>query len=326
MSVKQLVLQALEENRAAFSSGEQLAKKINVSRSSIWKAIKSLEKEGYTISATTNKGYRLETGSDVISFEGIRPWLSPQNQEIRIESYKTIDSTNQVAKKMAMNGALQGTVIISEEQTQGRGRLGRSFYSPAKSGIYMSLILRPNVYASEAVLVTTAASVGVCRAIKKVTNKNPQIKWVNDIYLDDKKICGILTEAVTNFETGLVECVIIGIGLNFRPPENNFPEDLKEIVGSLFKEKPDTLTRNHLAAAMINAVLELCEDLENRDFLRDYKKYSMVLGHKIRVHQQNQWSFARAIDISDNGGLIIETEAGELETLNSGEITIRKME
>ncbi|MGV8906786.1 MAG: biotin--[acetyl-CoA-carboxylase] ligase [Acetobacterium sp.] len=326
MSVKQLVLQALEENRETTVSGEQLAQKLNISRSSVWKAIKSLEKEGYTISATTNKGYRLEVGSDVISFEGIRPWLSPKNQEISIKAYKTIGSTNQAAKKMAIDGAVQGTVIISEEQTQGRGRLGRSFYSPADSGIYMSLILRPNVYASEAVLVTTAASVGVCRAIKNVTDKDLQIKWVNDIYLDDKKICGILTEAVTNFETGLVECVIIGIGLNFRLPENNFPEDLKEIVGSLFKEKPDSLTRNHLAAEIINEVLELCENLENRDFLNDYKKHSMVLGHKIKVHKQNEWSFARAIDISDNGGLIIENETGELETLNSGEITIRRME
>jgi len=326
MSVKKSVLQALEENRETTVSGEQLAKKLNISRSSVWKAIKSLKEEGYTIGATTNKGYRLEMGSDVISFEGIRPWLTAKNQEINIEAYKTIGSTNQVAKKMAMDGAVQGTVIISEEQTQGRGRLGRSFYSPAESGIYMSLILRPNVYASEAVLVTTAASVGVCRAIRRVTNKDLQIKWVNDIYLGDKKICGILTEAVTNFETGLVECVIIGIGLNFRLPENNFPEDLKEIVGSLFKEKPDTLTRNQLVAEIINEVLELCEDLENRDFLIDYKKYSMVLGHKIRVHRQDEWSFARAIDISDNGGLIIENEFGELETLNSGEITIRRME
>ena len=227
MSVKQSVLQALEENRKICISGEQLAKTLNISRSSVWKAIKSLKDEGYCIAATTNKGYRLETGSDVLSYEGMLPWLAPQNKNLTIKVYKTIGSTNQVAKKMAIDGEAQGTVIISEEQTQGRGRMGRSFFSPAKSGIYMSLILRPNVYAHEAVLVTTAASVGVCRAIEKVTDKNPQIKWVNDIFLDDKKICGILTEAVTNFETGLVECVIIGIGLNFRLPEENFPAGIK---------------------------------------------------------------------------------------------------
>lgn len=326
MSVKKSVLQALEENRENSISGEQLAKTLNVSRSSVWKAIKSLKEEGYTIGATTNKGYRLQADSDVLSYEGIRPWLAPKNQEIIIKAFKTIGSTNQEAKKMAMDGAIQGTVIISEEQTQGRGRLGRSFYSPANSGIYMSLVLRPKVYANEAVLVTTAASVGVCRAIKEVTDKDTQIKWVNDIYLENKKICGILTEAVTNFETGLVECVIIGIGLNFRQPENNFPEDLKEIVGSLFEKKPDTLTRNHLVAEMINGILELCEDLTNRDFLEEYKKRSMVLGHKIKVHHQNNWSLARAIDISDDGGLIIENENGELEILNSGEISIRRVE
>lgn len=326
MSVKKSVLQALEENRETCISGEQLAKALNISRSSVWKAIKSLKEEGYHISATTNKGYRLDVGSDVLSFEGVRPWLVAKYQETIIKAYKTIGSTNQVAKKMAMEGAAQGTVIISEEQTQGRGRMGRSFFSPANSGIYMSLILRPKVYASEAVLVTTAASVGVCRAIKKVTNKDSQIKWVNDIYLDDKKICGILTEAVTNFETGLVECVIIGIGLNFRLPENNFPEDLKEIAGSLFEEKPDTLTRNHLVAEIINAVLGLCEDLKNRDFLEEYKVRSMVLDHGIRVHRNNDYFSARAIDISKDGGLIIENESGQIETLNSGEISIQRMD
>jgi len=326
MSVKQSVRQALEENREIAISGEQLAKKLNISRSSVWKAIKSLKEEGYNITATTNKGYRLETGSDVLSFEGMVHWLAPENKNLEIKAYKTIGSTNQAAKKMAMDGEAHGTVIISEEQTQGRGRMGRDFFSPAGSGIYMSLILRPHVYASEAVLVTTAASVGVCRAIKKVTDKDPQIKWVNDIYLEDRKICGILTEAVTNFETGLVECVIIGIGLNFRLPENNFPEELSEVAGSLFGEKPDTLTRNRLAAEIINAVLELCNDLGNRDFLKEYKAHSMVLGHKISVYQHNAWSPARAIDISEDGGLIIENEAGQLQTLNSGEISIRRMD
>ncbi|KNZ42543.1 biotin--[acetyl-CoA-carboxylase] ligase [Acetobacterium bakii] len=326
MSVKQSVLQALEENREICVSGEQLAKKLSVSRSSIWKAIKSLKEEGYDIAATTNKGYRLETGSDVLSFEGMVPWLAPENKNLVIKAYKTIGSTNQVAKKMAMDGESHGTVVIAEEQTQGRGRMGRDFYSPAGSGIYMSLILRPDVYASEAVLVTTAASVGVYRAIKKVTDKDPQIKWVNDIYLEDRKICGILTEAVTNFETGLVECVIIGIGVNFRLPENNFPGELNDVAGSLFREKPDTLTRNRLAAEIINAVLELCNDLGNRDFLKEYKAHSMVLGHEISVCQHNSWLPARAIDISEDGGLIIENEAGQLQTLNSGEISIRRMD
>lgn len=326
MSVKKSVLQTLEDNRETCISGEKIAKNLNISRSAVWKAIKSLKEEGYFISATTNKGYRLEPGSDVLSFEGMRSWLAPQNKEIMVEAFKTIASTNQTAKKMAMDGAPQGTVVISEEQTQGRGRMGRNFFSPGNSGIYLSIILRPNVYANEAVLLTTAASVGVCRAIKKVTGTLVQIKWVNDIYLEDKKICGILTEAVTNFETGFVECVIIGIGLNFRLPENDFPEEIKEIAGSLFEKKPDTLTRNHLAAEMINEVFELCKDLKNRNFLEEYKAHSMVLGHEIRVHKNNGWFSGRAIDISEEGGLIIENEAGELETLNSGEISIRRME
>ena len=266
MSTKLKLLKTLEENRENYLSGEALASTMNVSRSAIWKAIKALKEEGYEIESTTNKGYRLKSESDLMSAEGIHPWLSPANQELDLIVYKTIGSTNQEAKKLALEGAKTGTVIIAEEQTQGRGRMGRSFYSPPKSGIYLSLVLRPDVAAQDAVLLTTGASVGVCRAIKKVTGIETQIKWVNDIYRGNRKIVGILTEAVTNFENGQFEFVIIGIGLNFKQPEEVLPKELEDIIGALFEEKPDTLTRNRLAAEIINEVLNICDDLTNRIF------------------------------------------------------------
>ena len=326
MSTKQKLLQTLEENRETYLSGEVLASTMNVSRSAIWKAIKSLKEAGYEIESTTNKGYRLKSESDLMSAEGIQPWLSPTNQELELIVYQTVGSTNQEAKKLALEGAKTGTVIIAEEQTQGRGRMGRSFYSPPKSGIYLSLVLRPDVAARDAVLLTTGASVGVCRAIKKVTGIDTQIKWVNDIYMGDRKIVGILTEAVTNFENGQFEFVIIGIGLNFKQPEAALPKELEDIVGTLFNKKPDALTRNRLAAEIINEVLMICDDLTNRNFLEEYKTHSMVLGKQIKVFRNNEWEVATALDISDEGGLIIKNQFGQTETLNSGEISIRKLE
>jgi BirA family biotin operon repressor/biotin-[acetyl-CoA-carboxylase] ligase len=261
-----------------------------------------------------------------MSAEGIQPWLSPTNQELELLVYQTVGSTNQEAKKLALEGAKTGTVIIAEEQTQGRGRMGRSFYSPPKSGIYLSLVLRPDVAARDAVLLTTGASVGVCRAIKKVTGIDTRIKWVNDIFMGDRKIVGILTEAVTNFENGQFEFVIIGIGLNFKQPEAALPKELEDIVGTLFNEKPDALTRNRLAAEIINEVLTICNDLTNRNFLEEYKNNSMVLGKQIKVFRNDEWEVATALDISDEGGLIIRNQFGQTETLNSGEISIRKLE
>lgn len=325
MSTKQKLLKTLEENREKYLSGEVLASTMNVSRSAIWKAIKGLKEEGYEIESTTNKGYRLKSESDLMSVEGIYPWLSQKNQALELLVYKTLGSTNQEAKKLALEGTKAGTVIISEEQTQGRGRMGRSFYSPPKSGIYLSLVLRPDVAARDAVLLTTGASVGVCRAIKKVTGIDTQIKWVNDIYLGNRKIVGILTEAVTNFENGQFEFVIIGIGVNFKMPEAALPKELEDIVGALFAEKPDALTRNRLAAEIINEVLKICEDLTNRDFLEEYKTQSMVLGKPIKVFRNNEWEVATAMDISNDGGLVIKNSKGTIETLNSGEISIRKL-
>jgi BirA family biotin operon repressor/biotin-[acetyl-CoA-carboxylase] ligase len=325
MSTKQELLKTLEENRDTYISGEQLASQLKLSRSAIWKAIKSLKETGYQIESVTNRGYRLLNQSDLLSPEGIRPWLAEENQELELTVYQTIDSTNQEAKKLALEGAKAGTVVLAEEQTRGRGRMGRSFYSPPQSGIYLSLLLRPDVAANEAVLLTTGASVGVCRAIKKVTGLDVQIKWVNDLYYGGRKIVGILTEAVTNFENGQFEFVIIGIGVNFKQPEAAFPEEIKEIAGTLFEEKPDALTRNCLAAEIINEVLKICQDLTNRDFLDEYKSHSLVLGKQIKVFRNNAWELAIALDISDEGGLMIRNQFGQTETLNSGEISIRNI-
>ena len=248
MLIKGKVLKILEENKGKNISGEEIAKKLNISRTSIWKAINALRSEGYTINAVTNKGYSLATNTDFISKEGISLYLNNEYSKIDIYTYKLVSSTNDVAKTLALNGAKHGTVIISEEQSVGKGRLGRVFYSPANTGIYMSIILRPNLTAMDSVLITTSASVAICNAIQKVTGIECQIKWINDIYLNNKKVGGILTEASTNFESGTIDYLILGIGLNFNKPKESFPKELETIASSLFSNNNGNINRNILCA------------------------------------------------------------------------------
>lgn len=319
MTTKASVLRILEENRGQFFSGEEIASTLGVSRSAVWKAVKSLEAEGYAVSAVTNKGYCLAADTDILSPEGIRLYLSLEYRDIPITIHKVTGSTNEDAKALAVAGAVHGTMVLAEEQTQGRGRLGRSFYSPKSSGVYMSIVLRPNLAITDAVLITTAASVAVSRAVEEVSDQTPGIKWVNDVFVNEKKICGILTEAVSGFESGVVECVVVGIGINVIDP--GFPDEIKQVAGSLSGQRSD-FSRNRLAALVANHLLELSAALPDRSFLDEYRKRSILLGKPIRFLENNVWYDAVAVDVADSGGLVIETAAGR-RTLSSGEVSIR---
>jgi len=348
MSTKVNVLKALEEKKGSTISGEELAGILGVSRTAIWKAIRELRKDGYSIDAITNKGYSLSINNDVVSAQGILSYLNVHEICDRIFVYKSLESTNQTAKKLALEGAQPGTVVIAEEQTKGRGRMGRSFFSPPESGIYLSIILKPSFNINKSVLITTAASVAVCKAIEETTGISSQIKWVNDIYVNNKKICGILTEAVTDFETGHIEYIILGIGINYKTSEEGFPSEISDIAGSLYEERfschdsfdnintgtkaLSIASRNQLIAEIINNVLQINENLESREFLKDYKSRSLVLGREIRVLRSGSLDAgqdielapeATAIDIDHDGGLIVKYKDLTVTTLNSGEISIR---
>jgi len=324
LTVKNEVLHILESNRGSNISGQDLASLLQVSRTSIWKAINSLKLEGYIIDATSNKGYSLSVSSDVLSSEDIRPFLKEEYKNIPINIYKALTSTNTEAKMAILQNAKHGTVILSEEQTKGRGRLGRDFFSPPQSGIYMSIILKPHLNIANSVLITTAAAVAVCLSIDKFSKERPQIKWVNDIYIENKKVCGILTEAVTDFESGTVDSVVIGIGLNVKTKENSFPEELQGIAGSIFNTDEGYNTRNQLSAEIINKVLTICGSLEDRTFLEIYKERSMILGQDIIYSKNNQWFEGFAQDIDENGGLMVLLKNGQRVILQSGEVSIRK--
>lgn len=322
MSTKHQILELLEQNRGDSISGERLAGILNVSRNAVWKAVKELEKEGYSIEAVTNKGYRLSDQNDIVSIQGIKPFLSPQSkpyaEEIKI--YKSLESTNKTAKEMAVAGAEHGTVIIADSQTKGRGRYSRSYFSPS-GGLYMSIILRPEVLNFEnPTSVTAFAAVAVCEAIESVSEKTPKIKWVNDILIDGKKVCGILTEAVTDFESGSLDWIVLGIGINVYIKTEDFPDDLQSSATSIFPNEKMFGVRNKLSAEIINRILGFEIMPREAEVFQKYKKRLAMPGNQVTVIQNKSEYKATVIDIDAVGHLVVKDENGEIITLSSGEI------
>lgn len=314
MSLKNDILSEFLKNED-YISGEYLARKYDKSRAAVWKAVKALTKDGYTIDAVTNKGYRLYENNDVTSPQSIESKLKTP---VEVLYYPCVDSTNNVCKKLLAQGRDGMFLVVSDQQTAGRGRQGKTFVSPANSGIYFSLALRPKTSFKNAVTATTAAAVAVCWAIENLTDKKPKIKWVNDVFLDGKKICGILTEAITNFEDGTVDSVIVGIGINLK--EGAFPEELKDIAGVLDAD----INKNQLVAEVVDKLIEInTGDYEK--FIDYYRSHSMVIGEKIRIIKAGEETFATAVAIDRQGGLEVELENGEHTVLRSGEISIRKV-
>ncbi len=247
------------------------------------------------------------TGFSVL---GIIPHLQDASMQEQIWMFDTLDSTNAEAKRRALSGASNGSVVIANCQTAGRGRMGREFYSPKDTGIYFSMILRPQIPTQEAVQMTAAASVAVCQAVEKVCGLSLSIKWVNDLYLDGKKVCGILTEAVGSV-------IIVGIGINCNTV---FEGELAEIAGSLFVSGDEMRCR--LAAELVNRISRLEEDILHQAWLDEYKRRSMILGKKVTVLQE-PGSCYLAEAIGDKGELVLLDSKGKKKVLFTGEVSIR---
>lgn len=325
MTTKDLVLEALQRSGENYLSGEALSEKLGISRTAVWKAIRTLREEGYTVKAVTNRGYRLIHDEDIITEESLRAHLLPRYKNNRLYIYDTLDSTNNRAKQLALENAPHGTAVIAMQQTAGKGRLGRSFFSP-REGIYLSIIIKPTFDLSKSVLVTAAASVAVAQAIESICGRQAQIKWVNDVYMDGKKICGILTEGITDFETGHIESLVIGIGVN--TSVKDFPDELRDTVGAVDGD----YSRSALAAEIISRMLNFAENIEFREFIQDYRGRSMVIGKNVTVYKgvysiapekELEGRSAKVLDIDEDGGLEVLYTDGKHETLTSGEISVR---
>ncbi|MDE5603951.1 MAG: biotin--[acetyl-CoA-carboxylase] ligase [Eubacterium sp.] len=313
MSLKEDILTILQIKNGDYISGQALAEQSGKSRAAVWKAVKTLQKEGYVINAVTNRGYSLANDGDILNSAKIK---NAMQHDIAVIHYTEIDSTNTQAKRLINSGEANETLLVSaERQTAGRGRQGKTFYSPAETGIYMSLVVHPNTMLQNAVTATTAASVAVCKAIERLTDIKPQIKWVNDVYVNDKKICGILTEAVSDFELGIVTSVVVGIGINIKT--NDFPEDV-ERAGSLNAD----IRRADLIGAVADELLNIIGG-DYSDFIDYYRSHSMIIGKQINYIENGIVTPAKAVSIDETGGLVVQTENGTQKTLKSGEISIR---
>lgn len=319
--MKQEILNILESRRGEYISGEELAENFMVSRAAIWKVIDSLRREGHVIQSRTNKGYMLEKFSDILTEQGIISHLRQNTLIKRVICVDEIDSTNNYAKRLINNQAVHGTLIAANHQTSGRGRLGHSFDSPAGTGLYMSIILKPE---KNFQLITIAAAVSVCLAIKSLCpglDGELKIKWVNDIFLHDRKISGILTEAITSLESGEIENIVTGIGINVST--RKFAGDYS--AGSIFPDGVIRFSRNELCARVADYLAGFAEDLTQPLIIREYRARSLLINQDITYIKNNETLTGHVTGISSDGGLEIINQLGKKETLRSGEVnTIRR--
>ncbi len=315
MTLRDSIISMLETHKGEYISGQSIADALSVSRSAVSKCINSLKNEGFDIKSVNNLGHCLDTNCDIISSAGILSHIEDENIEVRV--FKTIDSTNSEAKRAITNGLTADAIFIADEQTSGRGRRGRSFYSPKTSGLYFSCVLHPTVSLAESTLLTAAAAVAVCESIEEITKKHPKIKWVNDIFIDRKKVCGILTEAVSDFESGRVQAVIVGIGINLTT--EYFPDEINQIAASVGQN----INRNYLSAIVFKKLKAFCDSLPEKGFMEEYRKRSLVLGETVYFTRNGIDYTAKAEEILDDGGLAVTTDDNERIVLQSGEISVK---
>ena len=323
MSVREEILRIFEDDRENYYSGEQLAARLGVSRSAVWKAVRQLEAEGYEFDAVSGRGYSLSKSSDVISKHGIEKHLGKYAGAYDVKVYSTVTSTNTVLKEMAANGATEGTVVIAAEQTAGKGRMSRRFHSPGGTGLYLSILLRPKMNASEALFITTAAAVAVARTVEEVSGRHAGIKWVNDVLMDGRKICGILTEASFDMESGGLEYAVCGIGVNVVSPEGGFPEEIRDIAGAVFTQSPSGDVKNRIAAGIMEKFMGYYQSLPERAFFDEYVSRSVTVGKKVTVLGRGEPRSAQAVAIDRNCRLVVRYDDGSEEALDSGEVSAR---
>ena len=314
------ILQLLQQQQGNPLSGEEIATKLAISRTAVWKAIKKLREQGIAITGITKKGYILDKKADLFSKETIQP-LRTDTLEIEIDFFEQVTSTNTLAKEYASRASIQKSkLFVAAEQTQGRGRLGRSFYSPNQTGVYMSLCLFPQQSLDSIPLFTIQAAVALYKTIHSLSpNEQLGIKWVNDIWLGHKKVAGILTEAVTDIQTQQVSALIIGLGVNVHMP-THLPDELASIVTGFQTEM--TVSRSELVARFLHE-WEKTTTYSKQTLIQLYKQHSIILNQDIIVYSGQHSYTATALDIGENGELLIQTADGEYQELTYGEVSIR---
>lgn len=324
---RKTVLELLKSADGAFLSGGEMCEKLGVSRAAIWKAVTALRREGWEIEAVTGRGYRLTGAPDRLDREDILAHLG-ETAAVgrRLDCFTSIDSTNSYLKRVAADGAPDGTVAVADEQTGGRGRRGRSFVSPSGRGVYLSALLRPACAVSELMTLTGFTAVAMCTAIERTAHVRPQIKWTNDLVLNGKKLCGILTELSVEGESGALQYVIPGIGVNVCQRAEDFPEELRGIATSLLLETGQRVERAALAAAMIEELDRLYAALRAHDtaaYLARYRSDCLTIGREVQLLWRDTSERVTALGVDDELGLIVRHADGSEETVRTGEVSVR---
>ena len=338
MTTKEQVLNILNNNNGAYISGQEIADKIFVTRAAVWKAIKSLEKDGHIIEAVTNKGYRLKKNLDTINPSYIQKSLSKKWSRTKVLYFDEIDSTNDEAKRQA-EGSTNDLIIISNKQTNGRGRRGRSFHSPANTGLYFSVLLHTNCFSEKLAGITGIAASSTAKAIDDVIFNGIDttgIKWVNDIFINGKKVAGILSEACNYMEDESSNFIIIGFGINVFEPEDGFPKDIKKTAAAVLSKESDyykdnnnlSSLRNNLIVSILNNLLEFIDN--KNESLKIYKNKSILIGNYVKINSfantndKDKKRYARVTGINSKYHLMIQYEDGKKDELSSGEVSVVK--
>lgn len=322
--MKEEVLSVLKSNPGVYISGQSLSDKLSVSRTAIWKYINALKEEGYEIESASKKGYRLVASPDLLTSDEVIPFLNTKCIGRNYFHFDTLESTNTKAKELASKPGLDGAVVVSEEQTTGKGRLGRNWVSPKHRGVWMSVILKPDIEPSSVPKIVHIAAAAVILAMQEL-GINASVKWPNDIILNGKKVCGILTEM--SGEINHIDYVVVGIGINANLALEDIPPEITEKASSLYVETGSAVDRKCLAAKVLNHFETLYLDfLETGTIdasLRICRDNSILLGRDIRIIARSKERRARAVDLSIDGELIVQFEDGRIEPISSGEVSVR---
>lgn len=313
----------LLRRQEGFLSGEDIGRELSITRAAVWKGIKKLREEGYEIEAVTNRGYRLTNPETMYNKRELEQGLKTKTMGQTIYFYEETDTTNNRARELALEGVPEGTLVVAEKQTAGRGRRGKVWESPLGTGIWMSLVLRPQIMPAEASVLTLLCGLATAEAIEAETGLSAGIKWPNDILINGKKAVGILTEM--DCEMSEVHFVIPGIGINVNTA--SFPPEIAEIATSLYLECGKTVSRRRLVHRVLERLEEHYETfLRTGSFaamLEDYRKHCITLGKEVHVLGREPF-FAEALDITPEGELLVRrADNGKEEVVFSGEVSIR---
>ena len=315
------IIEAILDSKDDYISGEELSKKLGISRAAIWKHMKALKEEGYNIESVNRKGYRLiEDPKDLLTYRSISHKLETKIIGNNIVHFETIDSTNDYAKKVALQES-EGTVIISEEQTKGKGKIGRQWYSKSKEGIWMSIILKPNIMPQKAPFITLIAGASIAKALNDL-GVEITIKWPNDIIINNKKMAGILTEL--SAEIDRINYIVLGIGINVKTME--FSQEISEIATSLYKEG-HKISRVDIVRNILEEFEKLYLKYINEDSkeetLNICRDYSAIIGKDVYLIRDEEKELVRCLDMNQEGNLVVRTKDNIIKEIMSGEVSIR---